>query len=96
MEGLPALTARSGGRHDADVSDPVFERPPDLRASLAGRAAAVRFLELPPVRAVMVDGEGGVGPDAFAPLMPGLYGAAYTLRNVGHTFSDAYQRSLRP
>ena len=28
----------------------------------------------------MVDGEGAVGPDAFAPIMPGLYGTAYSLR----------------
>jgi hypothetical protein len=28
----------------------------------------------------MVDGEGAVGADAFAPIMPGLYGTAYALR----------------
>lgn len=60
--------------------DPIFETPGDRAGELAGKAGVVRFLELPPVRAVMVDGEGAVGPDAFAPLMPGLYGTAYALR----------------
>jgi hypothetical protein len=60
--------------------DPIFERPGNRAGELAGKAGVVRFLELPPVTAVMVDGEGAVGPDAFAPVMPGLYGTAYTLR----------------
>jgi hypothetical protein len=60
--------------------DPIFERPGNRTGELAGKAGVVRFLELPPVAAVMVDGEGTVGPDAFAPVMPGLYGTAYTLR----------------
>jgi hypothetical protein len=57
-----------------------FEVPADPAAALAGKPGAVRFLELAPVHAVMVDGAGGVGPDAFGPLVPGLYGTAYTLR----------------
>ena len=59
---------------------PTFDRPAHRAAELAGKAGVVRFLDLLPARAVMVDGEGAVGPDAFAPLMPGLYGTAYTLR----------------
>jgi hypothetical protein len=59
---------------------PTFERPVDRAAELLAKAGAVRFLDLPPARAVMVDSEGVVGPDAFAPLMPGLYGTAYALR----------------
>jgi len=62
------------------MDQPVFETPLDRAAELAGRPGVVRFLELTPVVAVMVDGEGAVGPDAFAPLMPGLYGTAYSLR----------------
>jgi hypothetical protein len=62
------------------MGGPSFETPVDRAAELVGKARAVRFLDLPPARAVMVDGEGSVGPDAFAPLMPGLYGTAYTLR----------------
>jgi hypothetical protein len=62
------------------VVDPNFERPGDRAGELACKAGVVRFLALPPASAVMVDGEGAVGPDAFAPLMPGLYGTAYTLR----------------
>ncbi len=57
-----------------------FEVPRDRAAELAGKPGVVRFLALPPVRAVMADGDGPVGPDAFAPLMPGLYGTAYGLR----------------
>jgi hypothetical protein len=58
----------------------VFEVPADTATALAGKPGAVRFLELPPVRAVMVDGEGAVGPDAFTPVMPGLYATAWGLR----------------
>jgi hypothetical protein len=60
--------------------DPVFERPSDRGAELAGKPGVVRFLDLAPIRAVMVDGEGSVGELAFAPVMPGLYGTAYGLR----------------
>ncbi len=62
------------------MAGPTFETPGDRAAELAAKAGAVRFLDLPPARAVMVDGEGSVGPEAFAPLMPGLYGTAYALR----------------
>jgi hypothetical protein len=58
----------------------AFEVPDDVVAALAGKPGVVRFLELPAVRAVMADGEGTVGPAAFGPLMPGLYGTAYALR----------------
>ncbi len=36
----------------------VFERPADRAAELAGRPGIVRFLDVAPVRAVLVDGEG--------------------------------------
>jgi len=56
-----------------------FERPTDRSDELRGRAGKVRFLEIAPVRAVMVDGHGQVGDAAFAPRMPGLYTTAYGL-----------------
>jgi hypothetical protein len=59
---------------------PVFERPVDRAAEFRGKPGAVRFLELPPRRCVMIDGEGPPGPDAFVPRMPGLYTTAYKLR----------------
>ena len=62
------------------MAGPTFETPGDRAGELAGKPGVVRFLDLAPARAVMVDGEGAVGPDAFAPIMPGLYGTAYALR----------------
>ncbi len=62
------------------MDETAFETPADAAAALAGRPGVTRFLALPPVRAVMADGEGAVGPDAFRPLMPGLFGTAYALR----------------
>lgn len=62
------------------MASPTFETPANRAGELAGKPGVVRFLDLAPGRAVMVDGEGAVGPDAFAPVMPGLYGTAYTLR----------------
>ena len=58
----------------------TFERPVDRAAELRGTPGAIRFLDLPPRRCVMIDGEGPPGPDAFAPRMPGLYTTAYQLR----------------
>ena len=58
----------------------TFERPIDRDAEIRGTPGIVRFLELPPRRFVMIDGEGPPGPDAFAPRMPGLYATAYKLR----------------
>ena len=60
--------------------DTIFEKPADMAAALAGKPGVTRFLELDPTRAIMVDGEGAAGPEAFAPVMPGLYGTAYSLR----------------
>jgi hypothetical protein len=57
----------------------VFERPADRPAELRGRPGEIRFLEVAPVRAVLIDGEGQVGEAAFAPRMPGLYATAYGL-----------------
>lgn len=56
-----------------------FERPRDRDDELRA-VATVRFLDLPPRRCVMIDGEGLPGEAAFAPRMPGLYGTAWTLR----------------
>ncbi len=58
----------------------VFERPASRAAELAGRAGAVRFLEVAPVRAVLVDGDGQPGEATFGARMPGLYTVAYGLR----------------
>jgi hypothetical protein len=57
-----------------------FERPADRTAELAGKPGIVRFLEVAPVRAVMVDGDGQPGQETFGARMPGLYTAAYSLR----------------
>ena len=62
------------------MAGPTFETPGTRAGELSGKPGVVRFLGLVPARAVMVDGEGAVGPDAFAPIMPGLYGTAYALR----------------
>jgi hypothetical protein len=59
---------------------PLFERPADRTAEFRGKPLVVRFLDLPARRYVMIDGEGGPGPEAFAPRMPGLYTTAYKLR----------------
>ena len=58
----------------------TFDRPADRDAELQGRPGAVRFLEIAPIRAVMIDGEGAVGETNFAARMPGLYATAYGLR----------------
>jgi hypothetical protein len=58
----------------------TFEVPRTRAAEFAGRPGVVRFLDLPPRRYVMFDGEGAAGEAAFAPRMPGLYATAYGLR----------------
>lgn len=58
----------------------TFERPATRADELGGKPGAVRFLELPERRFVMIDGEGPPGEEAFAPRMPGLYSTAYGLR----------------
>lgn len=58
----------------------TFDQPADRAAELRGRPGAIRFLDLPPRRCVMIDGEGPAGPAAFEPRMPGLYATAWTLR----------------
>jgi hypothetical protein len=58
----------------------TFDRPAGRDAELRGRPGEVRFVEVAPIRAVMIDGEGPVGETSFAPRMPGLYAAAYGLR----------------
>lgn len=57
-----------------------FERPVDRAGELAGRPGVVRFQEVAPTRAVMVDGEGQPGETTFGARMPGLYTTAYDLR----------------
>lgn len=57
-----------------------FERPADRAGELAGKPGAIRFLEVAPVRAVMVDGDGPPGETTFGARMPGLYTTAYDLR----------------
>ena len=58
----------------------TFEPSADRAAELRGAPGVVRFLELPPRRCVMIDGDGPAGPAAFEPRMPGLYATAWTLR----------------
>lgn len=57
----------------------VFERPADRDAELRGRPGEIRFLAVPVIRAVMIDGEGQVGEATFGVRMPGLYSTAYGL-----------------
>jgi len=64
----------------AATTPPVFERPADRAGELAGRPGRVRFLEVAPIRAVTVDGEGRPGEATFGARMPGLYTTAYDLR----------------
>jgi len=58
----------------------TFEQPAGRADELAGKPGVVRFLEIAPLRAVMVDGDGQPGPDTFGSRMPGLYTTAYSLR----------------
>ena len=58
----------------------AFEKPADRAAEVAGKPGVVRFLEVAPVRAVMVDGDGRPGEATFGARMPGLYTTAYSLR----------------
>jgi hypothetical protein len=62
------------------ASPVAFEKPADRAGELAGKPNVVRFLEVAPIRAVMVDGDGQPGEATFGARMPGLYTAAYTLR----------------
>jgi hypothetical protein len=64
----------------AIVAPVAFERPVDRNAEFRGRPGVVRFLDIPPRRCVMIDGEGSPGEGAFTPRMPGLYATAWTLR----------------
>jgi hypothetical protein len=64
----------------ADLGSVAFERPLDRAAELTGRPGVVRFLEVAPVRAVVVDGGGQPGETTFGARMPGLYTTAYDLR----------------
>ncbi len=61
-------------------SPAAFEKPVDRAGELVGRPGVVRFLEVAPIRAVMVDGDGQPGEATFGARMPGLYTAAYSLR----------------
>jgi len=58
----------------------AFEHPAERAAELAGKPGVIRFLEVAPVRAVMVDGDGRPGEATFGARMPGLYTTAYSLR----------------
>ena len=61
------------------ASSVAFERPADRTAELRGRPGEIRFLQVAPVRAVMVDGDGQPGDATFGARMPGLYATAYGL-----------------
>jgi hypothetical protein len=58
----------------------TFEHPADRAGELAGKPGAIRFLEVAPIRAVMVDGDGQPGEATFGARMPGLCTTAYSLR----------------
>jgi len=58
----------------------VFEQPAAVADELAGKPGRVRFLEVPSHRFIMIDGEGQASEATFAPRMPGLYTAAWSLR----------------
>jgi hypothetical protein len=60
----------------------AFERPVDRAAEFLGAPGAVRFLDLPARRCVMIDGDGEPGSGSFAPRMPGLYATAYKLHFI--------------
>jgi hypothetical protein len=66
----------------AVVFEPLvaFEQPATVADELAGKPGRVRFLEVPSHRFIMIDGEGQAGEATFAPRMPGLYTAAWSLR----------------
>lgn len=72
----PAIPAAPGVAAGAVA----FERPADRAGELTGKPGVIRFLEVAPVRAVMVDGDGQPGEATFGPRMPGLYTTAYDLR----------------
>lgn len=57
-----------------------IEHPVDRAAELAGKPGVIRFLEVAPLRAVMVDGDGAPGETTFGARMPGLYTTAYDLK----------------
>ncbi|MGZ6299702.1 MAG: GyrI-like domain-containing protein [Candidatus Limnocylindria bacterium] len=56
-----------------------FARPAARADEFVAPSGAVRFVDLPVHRFVMIDGEGKPGDMTFAPRMPGLYATAYTL-----------------
>ncbi len=58
----------------------ALEHPADRAGELGGRPGVIRFLEVAPIRAVMVDGDGQPGEATFGARMPGLYTTAYDLR----------------
>ncbi|MBA3877780.1 MAG: hypothetical protein C0498_12815 [Anaerolinea sp.] len=57
----------------------TFHRPASIDEELRA-TAEVRFLDLPPRPAAMLDGEGPPEESSFAPRLPGLYATAWTLR----------------
>jgi len=63
----------------ATVTRIQFEHPSDRDDELRS-VTAVRFLDLPARRCVMIDGEGPPDPAVFATKMPGLYTTAWGLR----------------
>jgi hypothetical protein len=66
---------------DSSSAPPVaFEKPADRAGELAGQPGVVRFLDVAPIRAILVDGDGQPGEATFGARMPGLYTAAYALR----------------
>ena len=63
-----------------EIAEVVFESPADRADEWRVKPSAIRFLEVPGHRFVMIDGEGPPAEGAFATRMPGLYTTAYALR----------------
>ena len=76
---MSAATSRASAAAPAVVSV-AFEKPADRAGEVAAKPGVVRFLEVAPLRAVMVDGDGQPGEATFGTRMPGLYTTAYSLR----------------
>jgi hypothetical protein len=78
---MPAATSSATSSAASSPAPSVdFEKPADRAGELAGRPGIVRFLEVGPIRAVMIDGDGQPGEATFGARMPGLYTTAYSLR----------------
>jgi hypothetical protein len=77
---MPVASSSAPSPASSPASSIAFEKPADRAGELAGKPGVVRFLDVAPIRAVVVDGDGQPGEATFGARMPGLYTAAYSLR----------------